>query len=290
MAQESFEAIGTHWDIIINQKLTSAEERGLFLALHERIELFESTYSRFHDGSLVDKIAHHAGTYTLPPDAEIMFDLYKKLYDITKGAMTPLIGNTLVEAGYDKAYSLIKNTLHTPPQWGDVLVYDFPTLKVLSPTQLDLGAIGKGYLIDIVGLMIEEAGIASYSINAGGDIRQRSEDGAPLIVGLEHPDDKMSVVGTINVMNKSICGSSGNRRRWADLHHIIDPHTLRSPSDIIAVWAVADTTICADAMTTALFFTNPELLMKEFYFDYLIMNADFSVLRSRNFTGTLFTS
>ncbi|OGZ06356.1 MAG: hypothetical protein A2845_00995 [Candidatus Lloydbacteria bacterium RIFCSPHIGHO2_01_FULL_49_22] len=290
IVRRSFEAIGTSWDIVIDQEMTSAAEQELFLALRKRIELFEATYSRFRDDSLVDKVAHHAGAYTLPADAKQMFDLYKELYDTTSGAVTPLIGNTLVEAGYDKHYSLKKGVLHAPPAWDDVLIYDFPKLTALSPTQLDLGAIGKGYIIDIVGLLLEEHGINQYHINAGGDIRQRGSCSNPLSIGLEHPIDKNLAIGKINIVNKSICGSSGSRRAWEDMHHIIDPHTQRSPKNIIAVWAVADTTILADAMTTALFFKDPALLMKEFTFEYLIMNADSSTLRSPNFDATLFTS
>lgn len=290
IVRQSFEAIGTSWDIVIDQEMTSVAEQELFQALRKRIELFEATYSRFRDDSLVDKVAHHAGTYTLPSDAKQMFDLYKELYDATSGAVTPLIGNTLVDAGYDKHYSLVKGKLQAPPTWDDVLAYDFPKLTAHAPTQLDLGAIGKGYIIDIVGLMLEEHGIDQYHINAGGDIRHRGSQDYPLSVGLEHPIDKNSAIGKIDIVNKSICGSSGNRRAWANMHHIINPHTQRSPKHIIAVWAVADTTMLADAMTTALFFKDPELLMKEFVFDYLIMNEDSSTLRSANFDATLFTS
>lgn len=286
MVTESFEAIGTHWDIAIDQELTSAVERGLFLLLRERIELFEATYSRFRDDSLIDKIAHHAGAYTLPPDAKVMFDLYKKLYDITNGVVTPLIGNTLVEAGYDKQYSLTKGILHAPPAWSDVLTYDFPKLEILSPTQLDCGAIGKGYLIDIIGELLEQNNITDYTVNAGGDVRHRGS--SPLTVGLEHPNDTTTAIGTIDISNKSICGSAGSRRTWANMHHIIDPRTQTSPSDITAVWAVSDNTILADAMTTALFFTDPGLLIKEFAFDYLVMRSDSSITHSQGFNATLF--
>jgi FAD:protein FMN transferase len=290
MSQESFEAIGTHWDIVITQELTSDKERGLFLALRTRIALFEATYSRFKDGSLVDQIAHRAGIYALPDDAQTMFDLYKRLYDTTEGAVTPLIGNTLVQAGYDKHYSLKVGTLHAPPLWDDALSYDFPTLTLSAPTQLDLGAIGKGYLVDIIGLLLEASGISSYSINAGGDIRQRSAGGVPLMVGLEHPEDKTLVIGSIAILNSSICGSSGSRRAWGGMHHIINPHTQRSPENIIAVWACAETTILADAMTTALFFADPKDLQKEFAFEYLLMYHDGSIAHSKGFTATLFTT
>jgi thiamine biosynthesis lipoprotein len=289
MERTSFDAIGTHWDIAIEDKITTANAQGLFCLLRERIELFEATYSRFRDESLIDKIAQSPGDYTIPPDGKRMFDAYQFLYRQTEGQMTPLIGNTLVEAGYDKNYSLTKKILHTPPAWDDVLSYHFPTLTVKHKTQLDLGALGKGYCIDIVGEMLEEKGIGDYMINAGGDIRYRTTRNTPLVVGLEHPRDKTSVIGTVEIFDGSICGSAGSRRAWSDMHHIINPTTLTSPRDITSVWAIAKTTLIADAMTTALFFTDPNILTQTFSFSYLIMNADSSTVRSPDFPATLFT-
>jgi thiamine biosynthesis lipoprotein len=285
-----FEAIGTEWQIDINETRSPEFIRGLFALVREKIENFEATYSRFRDDSLIDQIAHRSDTYTLEGDARELFDCYEKVYHATGGKVTPLIGNTLVDAGYDKHYSLKKGVLSPTPAWEEILDYHFPELRVKKPTQLDLGGLGKGHLIDIVGKQLEARGVCSYTIDAGGDIRHRSTEEVMLKVGLEHPEDGTKIIGTIEIGNKSICGSSGNRRAWSDMHHIIDPHTSISPTNISALWVTAETTLVADAMTTALFFTDAKILQKEFAFEYLIMHKDASITHSHGFTATIFSA
>ena len=112
-------------------------------------------------------------------------------------------------------------------------------------------------------------------------------------VALEHPDDTSKAIGVVTIANQSLCGSAGNRRKWpgkaGEFNHMINPITLTSPTDIIATWVVADTTIVADGMATCLFFTLPEILQKEYDFEYLILNRDYTFKKSDNFPGELFT-
>jgi thiamine biosynthesis lipoprotein len=220
-----------------------------------------------------------------------MMRLYEELYHVTKGAMTPLIGQVLVEAGYDAGYSLQPKELHHPPTWEQAMAFSPPSaLEVKQPIVLDVGAMGKGYLIDLVAELLLQAGIRSFCVEAGGDLRQSDEKGGTLRVGLEHPADATQVIGVAEIVGKSMCGSAGNRRVWSTFHHIIDPHTLTSPKNILALWVVADTTMLADAMTTALFFVPPELLLKYYCFEYVILYPDYTVKVSPQFPGELFFS
>ncbi len=283
-----FEAIGTHWQIDILQDIPEDVRLELQQAIHTRIEQFDKDYSRFRADSLVTTMSRQTGEYLLPPDAKAMIDLYRDLYEISGGMFTPLIGNVLEDAGYDPQYSLEAKPLTKPPSWDEALVHAFPKLTILKPVMLDFGAAGKGYLIDIVAGVIKQAGIASYCVDAGGDIAYHHVHGTPIRVGLEHPGDTSRVIGVVELANRSIAGSAGNRRAWGEFHHIIDPKTLASPRHISAVWTMAETTLLADAMSTALFFMPVESLKKRYTFEYLIMNADGSVQASPGFTHELY--
>jgi len=285
-----FDAIGTHWQIDIDEPLAPERRSGLFRLIQERIAVFDKDYSRFRDDSLVSEMSRRPGTYALPNDARPMMDLYRDLYGVTGGKFTPMIGRTLVEAGYDATYSLKPGELHVPPTWDEALEYDFPKLTVKQPVLLDFGAAGKGYLIDIVGALLRERGIRSFCVDAGQDILYRHPENAPLRVGLENPADLTQAIGVATITGGSICGSSGNRRRWENFHHIIDPKTLASPQSILACWTVAETALLADAMSTALFFASPEDLASRYAFDCLILRPDFSVERSQGFPAELFTA
>lgn len=290
MAELAFEAIGTHWQIDLPDSLTPEERQILSERIHERISIFDRDYSRFREDSLVTRMSKQAGTYQLPEDAEPLFSLYHDLYRATNGALTPLIGQVLVEAGYDAEYSLKPGELHTPPTWDEALEYQFPQLTLKKPALLDVGAAGKGYLIDIVASIVQDFGIHSFCIDAGGDLLQRSAKSESLRVGLEHPANLNQVIGVATIQNQSMCGSAGNRRTWGAFHHIINPHTLSSPRNILAVWTVAQATLLADALATCLFFVPAASLRPTYAFEYALVRSDYSMEHSPNFPAEFFVA
>lgn len=286
MTKFQFEAIGTHWEIDIKEDLSESREASLYKKIQDRIEIFDKNYSRFRDDSLVTKISKQAGEYKMPEDFDLMISLYKKAYEITNGLVTPLVGDALVSLGYDDKYTLKRGDTVSALGWDEVLDWQSPILNVKQPTMLDFGACGKGYLVDIVSEIIENDGIKEYIVDASGDMRQRSVGFAK--VGLEDPRSKENVIGTVEIKNESLCGSSGNRRAWEGIHHIVNPKTLISPNDSLAIWTIADTTILSDVLTTCLFFVDPEELKKHFDFEYLILKDDLSVQESQAFQAEIF--
>jgi len=114
------------------------------------------------------------------------------------------------------------------------MTYKHPRLTVYTPVLLDVGAAGKGYLVDIIGELLEEQGTIAYCIDAGGDILRKSMGNDTIRIGLEHPSDATQAIGVVELGNGSICGSAGNRRTWAGLHHIMDPQTTKPVRTIIA--------------------------------------------------------
>ncbi len=285
----TFEAIGSRWQIDVYDYPQTLEGSLLLDKIKARCETYDRTYSRFRADSFVTEMSRTAGDYTLPPDGQALLDLYHDFYDLTNGVVTPLIGHVLVEAGYDATYSLVPGVLHHPPTWNEALDYNFPRLTIKKPVLLDVGAFGKGHLIDIIAEILFVHGIRSFCIDAGGDIRHTHERGESIQIGLENPLDTSQAIGIATITNKSICGSAGNRRAWDRFHHIIDPRTLESPRHILATWAIADTTILADALATSLFFASPAELSAHYRFEYVIMYADGSAARSPGFPGELFT-
>jgi FAD:protein FMN transferase len=268
--------------------ISAEKEIVLLQKVQERIGTFDKAYSRFRPDSLVTEISQKVGVYVLPDDAEKMMTLYRELFLLTKGLLTPLIGQVMVDSGYDAEYSLKqKRKLQRPPHWDEAIEYAHPSLTVKQPILLDFGAAGKGYLIDLVAEVILENNITDFCIDAGGDILSMRL----MKIGLEDPEDFSKVIGVCNLVNKSLCASSGSRRKWSglgqDFHHIINPDTLVSPRDILATWVVADTTLLSDALATSLFFVAPESL-SQYLFEYVILYSDYSVALSDNFPGEIY--
>jgi len=252
------------------------------------IERFDRDWSRFRDDSLVTRISKQGGTYRLPATAAPLLETYRALYEATDGRVSPLVGRALENLGYDSAYSLRDTGLRAAtPTWDDALAWDGETLTALNPVLLDVGAAGKGYLVDIVGRLLVAAGIDGFVIDASGDILHAGD--RPIRVALEHPRDATKAVGVVDLMGASLCASASNRRSWGEgLHHIIDATTGLPADHVIATWAIAATALEADGLATALFLADPARLARDFDFDYVRMFANGRIERSTHLDGELF--
>lgn len=276
-----FDTIGTAWEITSVEQLSETLKN----QIRERTEEFDKNYSRFREDSLVTQWAREAGEYNLPSDANALFAFYKKLYDVSAGLVTPLIGKTMEQAGYDADYSLKAKQLTSPPQWQEAISVGPTKLIVKHPVLLDFGAAGKGYLVDIIAHLLYTNGVDQFCVNAGGDMLVRH---FPQTIGLEDPDDTARVLGTVEVSNGALCASAGNRRAWGEFHHIINPQILRSVERVKATWVRADTALLADGVATALFFVSPDILLKTFAFEYAMIEND-DMTYSHNFKAQFFT-
>jgi thiamine biosynthesis lipoprotein len=284
-AELRFEAIGAPWRIDTPDPLTADIEA----AIRRRIDEFDKTYSRFRHDSLVSRIARKAGSWEFPDDAGPLFDLYERLYGATDGAVNPLVGERLEHLGYDAAYSLRPSGVVKPiPRWEDAIAWDGERLTTVAPVVLDVGAAGKGYLVDLVAGVLEGAGIRQYTIDASGDILHRGAE--PLRIALEHPFDPTLAIGVYELTDGALCASAPNRRSWGDgLHHIIDAVTGDPTVAVAATWAIASSALVADGLATALFFASAASLAAEFDFDYVRMFPNSRVEHSLTFQGELFT-
>ncbi|MEJ1229985.1 MAG: FAD:protein FMN transferase [Galbitalea sp.] len=284
-AELSFEAIGAPWRITTPRGL----EPAVVTAIERRIEEFDSVYSRFRADSLVSRIALKPGRWQFPPDAAPLFALYRTLYNATEGAMSPLVGGRLENLGYDRDYSLRPETVAVDvPPWDDIMHWDGSTLTTTERVLVDVGAAGKGYLVDLVAAVLRDAGIESYLIDASGDLLHRGDE--PVRVGLEHPFDPTQAIGICELQNASLCASASNRRTWGEgLHHILDATTGQPTTSVAATWAHAASGLLADGLATALFFASAPSLSAGFTFDYVRMFPDSRIEYSRSFPGELFT-
>jgi thiamine biosynthesis lipoprotein len=286
----AFDAIGTRWQIETDRPLGD----DLRARIRERIDRFDATWSRFRPDSLVTRIAgaRDGGRYRLPDDATALLDLYDRLHELTDGALDPLIGRDLELLGYDPSYSLTPAT-HAVRQrehqrrsrWPDIQ-RDGTTITTDRPVLLDVGAAGKGRLIDLVAHTLNDADVHRFVVDAGGDLRHNGD--RHLRVGLEHPFDRERVVGVVDLHGDALCASAVNHRAWGDgLHHILDARTGTPSRDVLATWVIADNATLADAIATALFLTDPSRLKEAYRFEYVRMSAN-GIEASTGFEGELF--
>lgn len=294
----AFEAIGAPWRIGVGGAQTptsslgaplSADDRAAVLA---RIEQFDRDWSRFRDDSLVARIAREPGSWSLPADAEPLLDLYERLHAATDARLSPLVGASLERLGYDAAYRLLPAGEPLPaPSWQDSLALRRTpaglVLDTAAPVLLDVGAAGKGYLVDLVGELLVQRGLPDTVVDASGDVRVRGE--RSIRVALENPFDPAKALGVVELRDQALCASATTRRAWGEgLHHIIDAITGRPVDAVVATWVIADSALVADGVATAMFLADPARLCEVFAVEWVRLMADGRLEASAGLRGELF--
>lgn len=284
-----FGAIGTDWQIDTEHPLPDGVRQQITVLT----ENFDRVWSRFRADSLVTRIAHAAGggRFEFPARDAALLNLYDRLVAAAGGAVDPLVGRDLELLGYDAHYTLTPDQAALTSRrhrdsWLSDIRRQGTTLVTDHPVVIDVGAAGKGYLVDLIADTLRDAGIDRFVVDGSGDLRHRGPD--PVIVGLEHPTLAGRVIGTVPLRDQALCASAATRRAWGNgLHHVLDGRTRQPVSDVVATWTIADDAATADGLATALFVTDPERL-EPFAFSWVRMLADGRVQWSNRFDGELF--
>lgn len=278
----TFEAIGTVWRIDTAEPLAASVRD----AVGERVERFDRDWSRFRADSRLAPLARGGATVRLADDAGPLLALYRDLYAATDGRVSPLVGRSLETLGYDAAYRLAPLGDPEPaPSWDGG--WEGGEVSTVAPLVVDVGAAGKGYLVDLVGDVLAEHGVAEHVVDGSGDLRTR---GVAMRIALENPADPRKAVGVAELSDGALCASATTRRTWGDgLHHVLDALTGRPVDHWIATWAIAPTALVADGAATALFFEpNREFLSRQGV-EFARMSRDGHVECSDRFPGEVFT-
>jgi thiamine biosynthesis lipoprotein len=274
-----FDALGTPWRIDTERPLPDE----LRAAVTERIARFDRDWSRYRDDSLVARIAREPGRHRLPADAGPLLALYAELYEATRGRVSPLVGGALAASGFGPRLAGVPDAV---PSFEDALAWDGAHLDTAGPVLLDVGAAGKGYLVDLVSALLAEAGIARSVVDGSGDLRIRD---VPMRIALEHPGDPTKAIGVAELAEGALSASAGNRRRLADgRHHVLDAVTGLPARDVVASWAVAPDELTADGASTALFFDIDPGWLARRGVEWVRMLSDGTLQVSVGFPGEVF--
>jgi len=140
---------------------------------------------------------------------------------------------------------------------------------------LDVGAVAKGYAVELVANELRVMGLESAIISAGGNVSLigRPLDGKRDLwgVGIQNPDQ--SIVGSsdnlldVLYLSDAAVVSSGDYQRFyvvqdQVIHHIIDPVTLMPATYYRVVTVVAKDSGVADFLSTELFLQPLERSLK----------------------------
>lgn len=123
---------------------------------------------------------------------------------------------------------------------------------------LDVGAIAKGYAVEMVARQLEESGVTGFVLNIGGNIRAvgAKPDGSKWRTGIESPSGD-GYAEYVELAEETIVTSGSYQRYYLvqgkKYHHIIDKDTLMPATGFLSVSVICDDSGLGDALSTALF-------------------------------------
>ena len=117
--------------------------------------------------------------------------------------------------------------------------------------RLDPSGFVKGWAIDEAARHLDDAGLACYAINAGGDVVVRGSPGPDRgwLIGIQHPSMRDRIAARLEVRSGAVA-TSGLYERGA---HIRDPRTGATPGELASLTVVGPELTWADAYATAAF-------------------------------------
>ena len=135
------------------------------------------------------------------------------------------------------------------------------TVTITDPKmKLDVGAIAKGYAVEMVAQSLEKKGITGYVINVGGNVRTvgSKPEGEGWTVGIEDPmDTSADYIAYLSLSGESLVTSGSYQRYYLvdgeRYHHIIHPDTLMPAEGFLSVSILTPHSGNGDALSTALF-------------------------------------
>ncbi|MFC4224981.1 FAD:protein FMN transferase [Lysinibacter cavernae] len=284
MPSFSFEAIGCPWQVDTGHELSPGAKTSILAKVRD----FDQTWSRFRDDSVVATIARDGGQVEFPKESAELSALYRRVYELSGGSISPLVGGALEHLGYDASYRLTPLPgAAVTPLWDEHVRWSGTTFASDVPVTLDIGAAGKGFLAGLVGEIVAADGQTVYTVDASGDL---VNVGSTIRVGLEHPFQPGKAVGIAELADSSLCASATNRRAWGQgLHHLLDARTGRPVEQIVAAWVICAQPGVADLLATALFTTEPAVVAEAFECEYVRMRSDGYIERSAGWPGEVFT-
>jgi thiamine biosynthesis lipoprotein len=139
-------------------------------------------------------------------------------------------------------------------------------IKIGDDQSITLGGIAKGYAVEKAIEILKRHNITMALVDASGNMRALGKKPEGVWnVAMEDPRDMNNYI-TIIPMDNNAVSTSGDYERYFDdkmkYHHIINPKTGYSATELISVTIVTDNAFDADALSTAVFVLGKEKGMK----------------------------
>ena len=162
----------------------------------------------------------------------------------------------------------------------------FFDVRAASRSAIDPSGLVKGWSVDRVAALLEDAGCRDFSVNAGGDVvtRGRALPDSCWRVGIQHPQIADKLARVVIARDLAIATSGA----YARGDHVLDPHSGRAPAGVLSVTITGPVLATADAYATAAFamgVNGPAWTARLGGYEAMTILADGRVLSTPGFPG-----
>ncbi len=275
MQKFQIESIWTHLSLMIDTPHSCDE---VFSRIRIYLANFEQKYSRFLEWNWLYTL-NTSRRGTLDTDGKNMLSYMLELATKTDGYFDPTVWKRLAELGYGLQWKMKSEQWITAKKrngnYKDIEIVGDEVL-LHGDILLEFGWVGKGYLIDIIKKYLEI--FPRFLINFGWDLYGRGG----WKVGLESPFASDEFIGTHILDDGYLACSAWTRRKWGIHHHLINPKTGESATEVVASYIEGDSWMTVDGYATTLC-----VMPWEFAFETLTRTPEISGVLVR-YDGTVF--
>jgi thiamine biosynthesis lipoprotein len=220
------------------------------------VRVLATRITRFSDRSELALLNSAEGEWVhVSAEMEALLREALNAYELSAGLVNAAVLPSMLAIGYTRSLAAgpsrarLEDARPSPPL-PEVLTVRPGSARLQAGCGLDLGGLAKGWMADRLAAQLGRNALA----NLGGDLRAVGPgphgDGWPVgFAGV-----------TVMLRDQGAATSSVRRRRWGDLHHLIDPRTgLPSQSGLEEVSVVAATGCDAEVVAKTALLLGPGL-------------------------------
>jgi len=232
----------------------------------------EAMTSSSIDTNYIARISKESGVTAVNVSPEV-FSLMKNSVEVsekTHGAFDITIGLIKNQWAFDSDHAHVPDILliHSllPLVNYRNIQFDHRKIMLTQPgMRIDLGGIAKGYIIDQGVKVLQNEGIKSGIVEAGGDLRIFGHRPYRKMwrIGIRHPREGEGKLIAVLETNETSIATSGDYERYfiqngKRYHHILDPKTGFPARGCVSVTIVTKNALLADGYATGVFVLGPE--------------------------------
>ena len=262
--------MGTSAEISISGADPKKAEEAMEAAFGE-MERVNLLMSHYRPDSEVGRITRFAGREGVPVSPETLEVIERALYfsRLSEGALDITIGPAFRLWNFRGGKIPDDRSLRESLQRVDYrkIKVDRPASSVFledAGMELDLGAIAKGYAVDLASAALRKKELGNFLVRIGGEIKARGEKepGAPWVIGIQHPRLPSSLLARLKLRDAAVSTSGDYEHFFLQggerYHHILDPSTGRPARECQSVTILAPASMDADALATTVFVLGPK--------------------------------